>query len=147
MVGREDGRMTTDAESRESAPPTIGFKTVVLDTDDPPGLAEFYTRLLGWEITWTADDWVTISGGPGTRIAFQLAFNHQPPTWPDDTDSAAAPHRLRGGGPAGGRRVRGVDRRPTDRGTGQVAGLHRLPRSQWAPVLPVPVIVRRRSLA
>jgi catechol 2,3-dioxygenase-like lactoylglutathione lyase family enzyme len=77
--------MTTDAESRESAPPTIGFRSVVLDTDDPPGLAEFYTRLLGWEITWTADDWVTISGGPGTRIAFQLALNYQPPTWPDDT--------------------------------------------------------------
>ena len=77
--------MTTDAEPRQFGPPTIGFKTVVLDTDDPPGLAEFYTRLLGWEIIWAGDDWITISGGPGTRIAFQLAFNHKPPTWPDDT--------------------------------------------------------------
>ena len=77
--------MTTDAESRESAPPTIGFKTVVLDTDDPPGMADFYTRLLGWQIIWTDDDWITISGGPGTRIAFQLAINHQPPTWPDES--------------------------------------------------------------
>jgi catechol 2,3-dioxygenase-like lactoylglutathione lyase family enzyme len=77
--------MTTDAEPRESAPPTIGFKTVVLDTDDPPGMADFYTRLLGWQIIWSEDDWVTISGGPGTRIAFQLALNYKPPTWPDDT--------------------------------------------------------------
>jgi catechol 2,3-dioxygenase-like lactoylglutathione lyase family enzyme len=77
--------MTTDAESSQSAPPAISFKTVVLDTDDPPGLADFYTRLLGWRIIWADDDWITISGGPGTRIAFQLALNHQPPTWPDDT--------------------------------------------------------------
>jgi catechol 2,3-dioxygenase-like lactoylglutathione lyase family enzyme len=78
----------TNAEpgSATSAPsrPNISVGDVVLDTDDPPGLAEFYTALLGWRIEETEDDWITISGDSGTNIAFQLAMNHKPPTWPDN---------------------------------------------------------------
>jgi predicted enzyme related to lactoylglutathione lyase len=65
-------------------PPRIGFDMVVLDTDDPRRLADFYTTLLGWEIERADDDWVTIRGDSQTRIAFQLAVNHRPPTWPDN---------------------------------------------------------------
>jgi predicted enzyme related to lactoylglutathione lyase len=57
---------------------------VVLDTDDPPRLAEFYTALLGWEVERADDDWITIAGPGDARIAFQLAVNHRPPTWPDN---------------------------------------------------------------
>jgi len=57
---------------------------VVLDTDDPPRLAEFYTALLGWQIEETEDDWITIGGDSSTKLAFQLAMNHKPPTWPDN---------------------------------------------------------------
>jgi predicted enzyme related to lactoylglutathione lyase len=57
---------------------------VVLDTDDPPRLAEFYTALLGWRIEETEEDWITIGGDSGSKIAFQLAMNHKPPTWPDN---------------------------------------------------------------
>ena len=64
--------------------PRIGFDMVVLDTDDPPRLAEFYTTLLGWEVERKDDDWVTIRGDSDARIAFQLAPNHRPPTWPDN---------------------------------------------------------------
>ena len=71
--------MTDTTSSR----PRIGFDLVVLDTDDPPRLAEFYTALLGWEIERTDDDWITIAGPGDTRIAFQLAVDHRPPTWPD----------------------------------------------------------------
>ena len=70
----------TDAISNR---PRIGFDMVVLDTDDPPRLAEFYTALLGWEIERTDDDWITIRGSDA-RIAFQLALDHRPPTWPDN---------------------------------------------------------------
>jgi predicted enzyme related to lactoylglutathione lyase len=55
-----------------------------LDTDDPPRLAEFYTTLLGWQVEETEDDWITIGGDSGAKIAFQLALNHKPPTWPDN---------------------------------------------------------------
>ena len=77
---------------------------VVLDTDDPPRLADFYTALLGWEVERTDDDWITLRGDSDARIAFQLAPNHRPPTWPandvpqqshfdlavDDMDAAVA---------------------------------------------------------
>jgi catechol 2,3-dioxygenase-like lactoylglutathione lyase family enzyme len=64
--------------------PSIGVDSVVLDTDDPPRLAEFYTALLGWRIEETEEDWITIGGGSGTKLAFQLAMNHKLPTWPDN---------------------------------------------------------------
>jgi predicted enzyme related to lactoylglutathione lyase len=60
------------------------MQTVVLDTDDPPRLAEFYTALLGWQNESTEEDWITIGDGAGTRMDFQLALNHKPPTWPDN---------------------------------------------------------------
>jgi catechol 2,3-dioxygenase-like lactoylglutathione lyase family enzyme len=71
------------ATSRSSRP-NISVGDVVLDTDDPPRLAEFYTALLGWRIEETEDDWITIGGDSATKIAFQLAMNHKPPTWPDN---------------------------------------------------------------
>ncbi len=70
--------------------PTISMRTVVLDTDDPPRLAEFYRTMLGWQITDVADDWITITDRAGTRMAFQLAIDHRPPTWPDN----AVPQQL-----------------------------------------------------
>ena len=104
--------MTTDAVS------PVRFDLVVLDTDDPPRLAEFYTALLGWKVERAEPDWVTISGDAGARIAFQLSPDHRRPTWPenavpqqvhfdfhvDDLTSAAAFAES-----VGARRVRGVD--------------------------------------
>ncbi|MGR6916033.1 VOC family protein [[Actinomadura] parvosata] len=59
------------------------FRTVVLDCPDPRGLAEFYSRLLGWPVTSVEDDWVVVSdGGPPKRLAFQLAPGYRPPVWP-----------------------------------------------------------------
>ena len=73
-----------------SSQPRISVANVVLDTDDPPRLAEFYTALLGWQVAETENDWITIKGDSGTEIAFQLALNHKPPTWPDN----AVPQQL-----------------------------------------------------
>ena len=60
------------------------MKTVVLDTDDPSGMAEFYTALLGWQITWADEEWITIRGSGDVAIAFQLVLNYRAPSWPDD---------------------------------------------------------------
>ena len=115
----------------------IGFGTVVLDTDDPPRLAEFYTALLGWQIESTEDDWITIGNGSAVKIAFQLALNHRPPTWPDNAipqqfhldlrveDLAAASAYAES---IGAQPVEGPDSHPT---------WARVPRSEWAPVLSV----------
>jgi predicted enzyme related to lactoylglutathione lyase len=72
--------MTETTTSR----PRIGFDMVVLDTDDPPRLADFYTALLGWEVERADDDWITLRGDSDARIAFQLAPDHRRPTWPDN---------------------------------------------------------------
>jgi predicted enzyme related to lactoylglutathione lyase len=77
--------MTADTDTSTSARPRIDFDIVVLDTDDPPRMAEFYAALLGWQVERTEEDWITLRGDGKTRIAFQLALNHKPPTWPDNT--------------------------------------------------------------
>jgi hypothetical protein len=59
------------------------LRTVVFDCPDPAGLAEFYRQLLGGEITFAGDDWVTLEPEPGRRVAFQQADDFVPPTWPD----------------------------------------------------------------
>jgi len=61
---------------------SIRFDVVALDTPDPAGLASFYSRLLGWPVRQAEDDWYEVSAG-GPVLAFQLAPDHQPPTWPD----------------------------------------------------------------
>ena len=66
-----------------------------MDTDEPRRLADFYAALLDWEVARDDGDWVEIhptaspagtssaggaASGPG--IAFQLAPDYTPPTWP-----------------------------------------------------------------
>ncbi|MFC4608822.1 VOC family protein [Streptomyces maoxianensis] len=59
---------------------TLG--TVVLDCPDPVALGLFYAGLLGGHIEVEADDWVSLSGVPGTPLAFQAAPGFVPPKWP-----------------------------------------------------------------
>ena len=56
---------------------------VVMDCPDPKALASFYAALLGWEVRYEDDDWVTLGQGDSPRIAFQRVDDHQPPRWPD----------------------------------------------------------------
>lgn len=79
----------------ESTSPAIAFGLVVLDTDEPKRLADFYAALLSWDIVRADEDWVTIrpstgSEGAGPGLAFQLVVNYQPPTWP----TGAVPQQL-----------------------------------------------------
>ena len=84
MTSISDTNAASDAATQPETP-RIGLQAVVLDTDDPKGLAEFYAALLGWEIEPPEDDWVTIVDGSGGQLDFQLALNHKPPTWPDNS--------------------------------------------------------------
>jgi catechol 2,3-dioxygenase-like lactoylglutathione lyase family enzyme len=57
---------------------------VVLDCREPAALAAFYSELLGQPITYRSDDWVVVAASDASSgLAFQLAPDHQPPTWPD----------------------------------------------------------------
>ena len=56
---------------------------VVLDCPDPAALGAFYSELLGQPITYQSDNWVVVAANDTTSgLAFQLAPDHRPPTWP-----------------------------------------------------------------
>ncbi len=88
MTSTSDTNAHTDAATSEATSrisrPKISLQSVVLDTDDPRRLAEFYRALLGWEIESVNDGWITITGGSAGQMDFQLALNHKAPTWPDN---------------------------------------------------------------
>src|SRR3954453_569166 len=81
---------TPSASAAESSPqdsrssPIATFGVVALDTPEPRALAEFYLAILGGQILRDDDDWVSIRGESGPEIAFQLAPDFVPPTWPDN---------------------------------------------------------------
>ena len=57
---------------------------VVIDCPNPPALAAFYSELLGLPVTYASRDWVVIAeNDTSSGFAFQLAPEHQPPSWPD----------------------------------------------------------------
>jgi catechol 2,3-dioxygenase-like lactoylglutathione lyase family enzyme len=63
--------------------PRFTLTATVLDAPDPPGLARFYSELLGWPIGTDEAEWVTLrppSGGAG--LSFQLEDAYVQPTWP-----------------------------------------------------------------
>jgi catechol 2,3-dioxygenase-like lactoylglutathione lyase family enzyme len=57
---------------------------VVIDCPDPAALAAFYSALLGLPVTYQSDDFVVVAASDrSSGLAFQLATDHRPPTWPD----------------------------------------------------------------
>ncbi len=66
-----------------SDPPPVTVSAVVLGAPDARVLAEFYRRLLGWEVVDDEPDWVKLApseGGMG--LSFQTEADHVPPVWP-----------------------------------------------------------------
>jgi catechol 2,3-dioxygenase-like lactoylglutathione lyase family enzyme len=64
--------------------PSLRWTGVCLDCADAEELAQFYTRLLGWQITAGANTWFQLSdpaGGVGLNI--QAEEWYQPPVWPE----------------------------------------------------------------
>ncbi len=65
--------------------PWLSLATVVLDCPDAHALADFYSRLLGWEVTLSEPDWVLLrcpTGGTG--LSFQSEEWYRPPVWPEE---------------------------------------------------------------
>jgi catechol 2,3-dioxygenase-like lactoylglutathione lyase family enzyme len=118
---------------------------LVIDCPDPLALATFYAELLGQPITYRSDDFVVVSADDTTSgLAFQLAPDHQPPTWPDP----ARPQQMHldvmvEDVAAAGPRVLTLG--ATRLGAGAGAGVYAdpaghpfclIPRPKWAPPIP-----------
>lgn len=68
----------------EPAKPSFRFETVNIDCSNAQAMAEFYGRLLGWEVTFRDDDFILMrdpNGGAG--ISFQERADYRPPVWPE----------------------------------------------------------------
>lgn len=65
---------------------SIEFGCVALDCPDAWELAQFYGKLLGWEVDAgdsPGDQWVTLTNpAGGADICFQQIEDYRPPTWP-----------------------------------------------------------------
>jgi catechol 2,3-dioxygenase-like lactoylglutathione lyase family enzyme len=68
---------------------SISLRTVCLDCPDAHAMAAFYSGLLGWEPTFTEDDWVLmrhpVEGNVG--LSFQAEPSFVPPVWPETAEA------------------------------------------------------------
>jgi catechol 2,3-dioxygenase-like lactoylglutathione lyase family enzyme len=63
--------------------PRMRLSAVVLDAPDAHELADFYRRLLGWEIKVDEGDWVMLERPDGgTSLSFQTEPHYVRPVWP-----------------------------------------------------------------
>lgn len=115
---------------------------VILDCPDPAVLAEFYSRLLGLPVTYQSADFAVVAASDkSSGLAFQLAPDHKPPTWPDPAipqqfhldvmveDVAAAGPRALG---IGARKLDGENVYADPAGHPFCL----IPRPRWAPPIP-----------
>ena len=63
--------------------PRMRLSAIVLDAPDAGELADFYRRLLGWEIKVDEGDWVMLERPDGgTSLSFQTEAFYVRPVWP-----------------------------------------------------------------
>ncbi|HEX6360595.1 VOC family protein [Actinophytocola sp.] len=62
------------------------YTGAVLDAPDARALADFYRRLLGWEVIEDGGDWVSLREPGGTaRLSFQTEKLYRRPAWPAES--------------------------------------------------------------
>lgn len=63
--------------------PTINNINTVIDCREAGVMAEFYSKLLGWDLTFPASNgWAAITSPDGSVLAFQEVEGYEPPIWP-----------------------------------------------------------------
>ena len=66
-----------------SQPPRMTVSGTNIDGPDAHALADFYRRLLGWDVAQDQPDDVVLSPpGGGTTLSFQTERRYARPTWP-----------------------------------------------------------------
>jgi catechol 2,3-dioxygenase-like lactoylglutathione lyase family enzyme len=65
-------------------PPSFRVQTVCIDCSDAQAMADFYGRLLGWDVTVSEPGWVLMQDpAGGTGLSFQAEAAYRAPTWPE----------------------------------------------------------------
>ena len=64
--------------------PSFRLQTVNIDCAEAGPMADFYGRLLGWEISYRDGDFILLRDpAGGTGLSFQGSPGYQPPVWPE----------------------------------------------------------------
>jgi catechol 2,3-dioxygenase-like lactoylglutathione lyase family enzyme len=67
------------------------FSLAALDCPDAPALADFYSRITGWEVDVREEGtWVELRSDGGATLAFQQVDGFEPPAWPDGSPGQQA---------------------------------------------------------
>jgi catechol 2,3-dioxygenase-like lactoylglutathione lyase family enzyme len=73
-------------DARGDAGSTFRLATVCIDCADASAMADFYARLLGWEVTIREPNWVLMRDpNGGTGLSFQGEAGYRAPTWPEQS--------------------------------------------------------------
>ena len=77
------GRWGQGEQMSETPPPAVTLSATTVGAPDPRALADFYRRLLDWDVVEDEPDWVTLRPpGGGHGLSFQTEADYVPPTWP-----------------------------------------------------------------
>jgi catechol 2,3-dioxygenase-like lactoylglutathione lyase family enzyme len=68
--------------------PSLRLQTICIDCADAQEMADFYGRLLGWDVTISEPNWVLMQDpAGGTGLSFQAEAAYRAPTWPERADA------------------------------------------------------------
>lgn len=62
--------------------PLANIMAVVLDSADPPTLADFYQKATNWDIVYEDDVFVYLGKGKQVKLGFERVDGYQAPPWP-----------------------------------------------------------------
>lgn len=72
------------ANTPQGSRPSLRVATVCIDCANADAMAEFYGRLLGWEVTYREPDFVLMRDpAGGTGLSFQAETWYRAPLWPE----------------------------------------------------------------
>ncbi len=68
--------------------PSLRIQTVNIDCADADPMADFYGRLLGWDVTYRDEGFILMRDPDGgTGLSFQAREEYVPPVWPEEPDT------------------------------------------------------------
>ena len=63
------------------------LKMVTLDSSDARRDAQFWSAVLGWEVTAAEDEYAMLTGPGGLALGLGTLADHEPPGWPNEHGS------------------------------------------------------------
>ena len=72
------------AATPQNSRPSLRLATICIDCADAHAMADFYGRLLGWDVTFREQNWALMRDpAGGTGLSFQAEPGYRAPTWPE----------------------------------------------------------------